>query len=254
MRLVSLFIFFALFLYGDGEKIYEQKCASCHQAYISMGDLKENFVEYNNTKLKLKGPTINQLSFRLKQNIGDPKGDQEFHLMEVSEFIKSYVYNPDKQNSICMDEVIEAFDVMPSMKGEISEEELESVSEWIYHYDQKILEKRSPKYSSFDEAIEKAKSEHKMIMVKATSEHCHYCKQMDRDVLSAPKVVEKLNRDFVSVEVDIYKEKLPANLQFKVTPTYFFLDAQSQLIKTVPGAWDQEDFLKILAEAKEGEK
>lgn len=254
MRLSILIAFLSMLCFADGKIVYENKCASCHSAYIPMGDLKENFVEYNNTKLKLKGPTINQLSFRLKQNIGDPKGDEEFHLMEVSEFVKNYVYNPDKQNSICMDEVIEAFDTMPSMKGHISEAELEEVSEWIYYYDKKSLEEHTPAYSSFDEAVKKAKAENKMIMVKATSEHCHYCKQMDREVLSAPEVLEKLKKGFISVEVDIYKQKLPADLKFKVTPTYFFLDADSKLVKTVPGAWDREDFLNILAEAKGGKK
>ena len=135
MKYLIMISFLTLFLFGDGESVYKEKCASCHQGYISVELLRENFVEFNNTKLKLKAPTLNQLSFRLKQKIGDPKGDEDIHMMEVQEFVKSYVINPDREKSVCLKEVMQAFKTMPSMKGEISEEALEEVIEYIYHFD-----------------------------------------------------------------------------------------------------------------------
>jgi hypothetical protein len=54
--------------------------------------------------------------------------------MEVVEFIKDYVIDPDKSKSVCLEEVISNFETMPSLRGKISEEELEMVSEWIYDY------------------------------------------------------------------------------------------------------------------------
>lgn len=250
-----MFKWFALLLlpvvlFADGESVYKAKCASCHAGYISMGELKENFVEYNNTKLNLKGPTLNQLSFRLKQNIGDPKGDKEFHLMEVVEFVKDYVIHPDIQKSVCMDEVKEAFGVMPSMKGQISDEELEAVAEYIYHYDVNMVKKHAPKYSDYTAAVEAAKKEHKIIMIKATSAHCHYCKKMDREVFSEESIIDAIDADFVPVEIDVYESALPKGLSYKVTPTFFFLDENEKLLKMVPGSWDKEDFLEILKETK----
>lgn len=123
-------------LSADGAKIYEQKCASCHDYFVPVKDLMENFMQTKNEKLKLKGPTLNQLNFRLKQMIGDPNGDLEMHELEVVEFVKDYVFYPDKAKSVCMEEVIEHFETMPSMKGKISLEELEEVGMWIYHYKQ----------------------------------------------------------------------------------------------------------------------
>jgi hypothetical protein len=78
----------------------------------------------------------------LKQQIGDRDGDREFHMMEVTEFVKDYVYYPDKQKSVCIPEVIRQFDTMAPMKGKISEEELDAVSEWIYMSDLKQEENR----------------------------------------------------------------------------------------------------------------
>jgi hypothetical protein len=250
VKVVWLLVFFYIGLFADGMTIYKNKCASCHKEFIPMGRLKENFVEYNNTKLKLKGPTLNQLSFRLKQKIGDPNGDEEIHLMEVVEFVKSYVYTPDKQKSVCMDEVLAAFDTMPSLKGKISQEALEEVATYIYHFDRYIIEKNAPLYREFDKALKAAEREKKFIMIKATSVHCHFCKKMDREVFVEKEVLDLLERDFISVEIDIYKEQLPLGLKAKVTPTYFFLNAKGEVVKSVPGSFDKEDFIEILEGVK----
>ncbi len=234
----------------EGETVYKKKCAACHEAYIPMGELKENFIEYNNTKLKLKAPTLNQLSFRLKQRIGDPNGDRDMQLMEITDFVTNYLYNPDREKSICMDEVLEAFGTMPSMKGKISEAEIEAVTEYIYDFDEKMLKAHSVRYEKFDDALKKAKKEGKIVMIKATSPYCHYCKMMDREVLSTDAVASILHKDFVPVEIDVYKEALPLGLKFKYTPTFFFVDGNGKLLKTVPGAFDKADFIKILKEMK----
>lgn len=241
-----LLAFFSILLHADGETIYKNKCASCHKSYITMGELKENFVEYNNTKLKLKAPTFNQLSFRLKQKIGDPRGDKEIHMMEVTSFIQDYIINPSEEKSLCMKDVLEAFDTMPSLKGLISEDESEEVSEYLYHFDKKSLAKNAPKYLLFEKAIQKAKDENKIVMLKIMSEHCYYCKKMDREVLSEKEVLDMLSKLFVSVEIDVFKYQMPLGLSYSVTPTYIFLDSDAKVLKKVSGSWDKSDFLEIL--------
>lgn len=121
-------------LLADGAEVFEKKCASCHTHFVPVDALMENFMKGKNTLLALKGPSLNQLNFRLKQMIGEPNGDAEFHKMEVVEFIKDYVIDPDLSKSVCLEEVISNFETMPSLRGKISEEELEMVSEWIYDY------------------------------------------------------------------------------------------------------------------------
>ena len=250
MRFLILMTFLSIVLSGNGETVYKEKCASCHKGYIPMGQLKENFVEYNNTKLHLKAPTLNQLSFRLKQKIGDPNGDKEMQLMEISEFVRDYLEKPDKAKSICMKEVLDTFETMPSMKGKISEEEVEEVVAYIYDYDEKTLKAHSVHYQPFEKALQKAKKEHKFIMIKATSPYCHYCKKMEHEVLADPDVVKVLKRSFIPVAVDVYKTSLPLGLKYKVTPTFFFIDENEKVVKVVPGAFGKEDFIHILEGVK----
>ena len=248
--IVPVIVIAGSLLAGGGEEVYKAKCAACHQSYIPMEKLTENFLEKENKLLKLKAPTLNQLSFRLKQQIGDPKGDEEIHRMEVGAFVADYLVHPDKEKSVCLPGVIKYFDTMPSLKGKISEDEIEAVSNYIYDYEKNLISAKSVKYQKFEAAAERAKKEHKIIMVKATSKHCHYCKKMDREVLIDNAVVKALNKDFVVVSVDIGKDTLPLGLQCSMTPTFFFMDSEQKLIKTIPGAWNKEDFLEILNEAK----
>ncbi len=245
---LSFVVFAACLFANEGEKVYQTKCASCHEAYIPMTKLMENFVEKENKLLKLKAPTLNQLSYRLKQQIGDPKGDEEIHRMEVSAFISAYLNNPDKQKTVCLRDVIQYFDTMPSMKGQISEEELESVSEYIYDFDKKVVTEKGVKHELFDTALQEAQKTNKIIVIKVMTEHCRYCKKMDREVLVDDQVVKALQKDFVVVQVDITKSSLPLGLTAELTPTFFFIDKNKKVLQKVVGSWNVEDFLEILKE------
>jgi len=237
---------------NEGEEVYKTKCASCHESFIPVEKLMENFMEKNNTLLNLKAPTLNQLSFRLKQQIGDPKGDEDIHRMEVGAFISDYLNKPDKQKSICLADVIKHFETMPSMKGQLNDNEMEAVSEFFYDYENNLIKEKSVTYESFETAMDKALKEDKIIMIKATSKHCHYCKKMDREVLVEDEVVQVLQKDFIAVSVDVSKHTLPLNLKASMTPTFFFvfIDKDKTRTKRIPGAWNKEDFLEILKEAK----
>jgi hypothetical protein len=234
----------------EGKEVYEKKCASCHQGYISMGKLKENFLDYNNTLLKLTAPTLNQLSYRLKQRIGDPKGDNDIHRMEVAAFISDYVINPDREKSLCLEDVMKHFKTMPSLKGKISEEELEEVSTYIYDAEKKILEEKGIEYKGFEKALEQAKNEHKIIMLKVMTKDCHFCRKMEREVMIDDEVVNAIEKDFIPVAVDISTTQLPLGLKTELTPSFIFIDENAKVLMNLPGAWGIMDFLDILREAK----
>lgn len=247
---LAILLYFNVLYAMEGKEVYEKKCASCHQGYISMSKLKENFQDYNNTLLKLTAPTLNQLSYRLKKSIGDPKGDNEIHRMEVAAFISEYVQYPDRQKSLCLDEVMQAFKTMPSLKGKISEDELEAVSTYIYEFDEKTVEKNSVQYEGFEQALQKAKKEHKIIMIKVMTKDCYYCKKMDREVMVEKEVVDRLEEDFISVAIDVSTTQLPLGLKAEFTPSFIFIDENGTVLMNLPGAWNKTDFLDILKEAK----
>ncbi len=251
MRIALAMLLYLNALYAmEGKDVYEKKCASCHPGYISMSKLKENFLDHNNTLLNLTAPTLNQLSYRLKQRIGDPKGDNDIHRMEVAAFISEYVLHPDRDKSLCLAEVMQHFRTMPSLKGKITEDELEDVSTYIYDSENKFLAEKSVQYEGFEKALEKAKKEHKIIMLKVMTKDCHFCRKMDREVMIEEEVVHALETDFISVAIDISTTALPLGLKTELTPSFIFINETAKVLMNIPGAWNKMDFLEILKEAK----
>ena len=75
--------------YLVGEQIFDNKCSSCHVKSMDIGLLMNNFIEHDNKVLNLLAPTGNEISFRLKSQIGS-KDDVEFQIEEVTDFVKDY--------------------------------------------------------------------------------------------------------------------------------------------------------------------
>jgi len=245
MLYILLFVMPLYLLASDGYEVYQKKCASCHLEHVDVQKLQKNFLN-DNSLLHLKAPTINQISYRLKTQIGDPYGDKEFQKLEAVEFVKEYVKHPDKQNSICSKIVLEHFDTMPPIE-DISEEDLEKVAEWIYDQKSDDIEKSG---FDFNKILRQAKKEHKIIILEATSPTCHYCRWMEKTTLKDKEVQEYLKRYFLFVPIDITKQKLPLGIKWNLTPSFIFVAPDGKVIKTIPGAWEKGDFLKILNEVR----
>ncbi len=263
MYKILIFISIAIFSYAtsfeQGEKIFDNKCSSCHKGYISFKKLKENFFERNNELLNLKVPTVNMLAYAIMESpkkIGDPN-DSEMRQIEIEEYLRWYLKNPQKINSICDDTVLKYYDIKEPM--DISQEEAEALSLFFMEYkDRKVKGKYKKKKlvssnKEFDEEaiIKKAKKENKLIMVYATSKTCYFCKKMDKEVLALDEVQNRLNASYLFYEVNVDVMKLPFNLnqEFKgMTPTFFVLDENLNILNIYPGAWVKSDFLQIIKE------
>ncbi len=243
------FLLSSLLIAYEGKEVYDKKCASCHELYIAPSKLIENFMEQNNSILKLQAPSINQIVFRLKSRIGDPKGDEDIHRMEVDSFVADYLMTPDKSKSVCLPKVIQHFETMPSMRGKISVEEIEAVSAFLYDYKSEDYVESKLEAVAYAKALKIAKKEHKIILIKLTREHCHFCKKMDREVFADEEVIKALNGEFTVVEIDIGKDPLPLGLKRGMTPTFIFVTEDEKIMAKIPGAWTKKDFLEILKEA-----
>ena len=137
---------------ASGEEIFKSKCTKCHSLYISQNKLLSNF-EHKNQELQLKAPTLNQLSYFLKDKIGDRKSDDESREFEIEQFIGKYLENPNKHKGVIPRYVNKFFGTMPSMKGELSEDEIEKVSQYIYDYSENMMIKYGAKRYSYQEAL-----------------------------------------------------------------------------------------------------
>ncbi|HIP41611.1 MAG TPA: hypothetical protein EYG90_03745, partial [Campylobacterales bacterium] len=97
---------------NSGKEIFNQKCSPCHQNYIPQSKLLLNY-EFDNSDLNLTAPTLVELSFALKDQVGDRKADKESQLMEIENFLNEYINSPDINKTILPQAVIKHFKTMP---------------------------------------------------------------------------------------------------------------------------------------------
>jgi thioredoxin-related protein len=196
------------------------------------------------------------ITYFLKEDanhIGD-RDDPEMQRLEIQEYVKDYLYNPNRQNSIIREEFLKYFDKKKSMNGRINEDEISNIVDYLFEYEEKREKKKGIsklKSVSIDKILNEAKREKKLVMIEAISKTCYYCEKMERDVLSKSDIKSAIQKDFVYKKVDIDKETLPLDLQKyykKITPSFFVLDASGKLLNSYPGSWTKEDFFEIMRE------
>ncbi len=254
---VILVMNFSLYAdYNAGKKIFKQKCSSCHGGYIDGKALENNFLQKDNKVLKLTSPTVNMITYFLKEDanhIGD-RDDPEMQRLEIQEYVKDYLYNPNRENSIIREEFLKYFDKKDSMQGKISEDEISNIVDYLFEYEEKRDKKQDiKKFKSvnIDDILKEAKKEKKLVMIEAISKTCYYCEKMEREVLSKSDIKSAIHKDFVYMKVDIDRETLPLDLQKyykKITPSFFVLDADGKVLNSYPGSWTKEDFFEIMRE------
>jgi thioredoxin-related protein len=85
-----------------------------------------------------------------------------------------------------------------------------------------------------------------LVMLKLTSQECHFCKKMDKEVLADASVHTFIEKHFIVVDIDVKNEEVPLNLTYKVTPTFFFIDKHENVIYKIQGSWNKKDFIDLL--------
>lgn len=89
---------------------------------------------------------------------------------------------------------------------------------------------------TFDEAIEAAKAENKLVFVDFYTTWCMPCKRMATEVFPVPSVGEYMNANFISLKLDAEKEgkKLSDHYGVNAFPTFVVIDAnRKEVVRSV---------------------
>ncbi len=122
---------------------------------------------------------------------------------------------------------------------------------------------------SFEEAVEKSKTEKRKIVVDVFTDWCGWCKRMDQTTFTDPQVVEYVNANYYAVKFNAEQQKdinfKDKTYRFKRNgsrgyhelaaewlnnrlgyPTIVFLDEELNLIQPIPGYQDASKFDTII--------
>ncbi len=102
-------------------------------------------------------------------------------------------------------------------------------------------------------AITKAKAAKKPVMFVISNHNCRFCVQFENITLKNPKVIQKLNADFISAIVYIDENPIfPRQLNVPGTPGTWFLKSDGEpMYEPVMGAIESDQFLNALESVKQ---
>lgn len=97
---------------------------------------------------------------------------------------------------------------------------------------------------TFEEAVEKAAKEQKMVFIDAYTAYCQPCVLMMKNVFTLNTVADFYNEHFINVKIDFGKEKTLAN-KFKTTgyPSFIFVDGKGKMIYMAGGYTEEKEFI-----------
>ena len=112
---------------------------------------------------------------------------------------------------------------------------------------------------NIDTIIAKAKKSHKSVLVFLHRPGCPYCNTMIEFTLPDEKIVQKIKKKFIFVDIDIKdsgditfdgfkgsRQDFAKELGYNFYPSTVFIDKNKEIVHAVAGYQDEEEFLKIL--------
>jgi thioredoxin-related protein len=102
-------------------------------------------------------------------------------------------------------------------------------------------------WQTYEEGMAMGKEEAKKVFIYFWATWCGYCRRMDAITFNDPGVVSFLNENFISVRVDLDKEKnLALGYNIRGVPASWFVSETGEKIASKPGYSPPESLLPAL--------
>lgn len=106
--------------------------------------------------------------------------------------------------------------------------------------------------TDMDHAFERAKKEHKNVMIMVEDTRCRWCKNIKRGALSDPNVQDKLDA-YILLKVQRSDKKTASRIEdfTGAIPSFYFMEPDQELFESVVGYFATDDFLSFLNDIEE---
>lgn len=103
----------------------------------------------------------------------------------------------------------------------------------------------------YEEALEKAQKENKLLYVYISSTSCPWCAKFQREVLTDSNAIKEIQKDYIPVHLMKEMDDIPEGYSAKVIPRHYFSEANGKVFYTFAGYYDSADFIDTLKDIKE---
>lgn len=104
--------------------------------------------------------------------------------------------------------------------------------------------------TSYTQAVERAKKEHKDILMLEVTNYCPWCRKMEKKVLSAENIDSYIQKNYIPLIVNREEGGLPKAFHTPIVPvTYIISYKDTEKIKATPGYQGKSDFLHLIKNA-----
>jgi len=184
----------------DGEELIVKKCSKCHNL-----DMPPK--SYDNEI----APSMMAVTFHLKDFIKSNNPSE--HEDKVIAFIKDYVIHPSRDKSFCDKKSLDTYGVMPSQKGNVTEDELEAIGHYMYQtYDnQKMLQIMAEKQRLARMSL------HERVLEQQKCNNCHDIKK-DKVAPSFEMIASKYTQKDRETLINSIKNGTKGKWKGKVLP------------------------------------
>lgn len=109
-------------------------------------------------------------------------------------------------------------------------------------------EKLNITQTSIEKAIKLAQKENKKIFIDFYTDWCANCKAFKARTLKDNNVINSLNKDFITLEIDAEKQELSFVKQNKIDayPTFLIIDSNGKIVSKELGYMSAKSFLDFL--------
>jgi len=99
---------------------------------------------------------------------------------------------------------------------------------------------------AYKEALALMGKSDKLVLMIYTANDCPECAYMKKKVFTDPQVNEYLSTNFIIIEKNVHRDKLPDGYDYFGIPTIFFIDKNGVKIETLVGSNRTMEFTKEL--------
>ncbi|MBD0830627.1 thioredoxin family protein [Aestuariibaculum sediminum] len=107
---------------------------------------------------------------------------------------------------------------------------------------------------SFNQALEKAKKENKLLFVDGYAVWCGPCKRMEKEVFTDERIASLVNENMISFKLDVERgegPKLKSKYRINTLPGFVFLNGEGEVIYRLTSSMEADEFLEEVKKALE---